>query len=112
TSKGRKEPPRFPKSWATPSSRPPRNAPVNASSSRPTDRGPIILCTLAATTTLDRTRTEQGIPEDYGVRLFAAQSPDGEIGVGVDFRPDPLDGDEVTEQFGTRIMVAPDVAGQ
>lgn len=72
----------------------------------------MIQCTRAAAATLDQTRIEHGVPVEFGVRLFAAQSAEGEVGLGLEFRPEPLDGDEVAEQFGTRIMVAPEVADQ
>lgn len=72
----------------------------------------MIQCTRAAAATLDQARAEQGIPPEFGVRLFAAKSPRGEVGLGLEFRPEPAEGDEVAEQFGTRIMVAPEVAEQ
>ena len=72
----------------------------------------MIHCTRAAAASLDRVREQQGIPSEFGVRLFAARSPQGEVGLGLEFAPDPVEGDEVVEQHGTRFMVAPEVADQ
>ena len=68
-------------------------------------------CTPAAAATLEEVRKQNDLPDDVGVRLFPAQNPDGEVGLGIDFAP-PAAGDEVTEQHGTTLIVAPEINDQ
>ena len=72
----------------------------------------MIQCTRAAAATLDQVREQQGVPSNFGVRLFAAPAPQGQVALGLEFAPGPVEGDEVVEQFGTRLMVAPEVVDQ
>lgn len=72
----------------------------------------MLQCTPAAASTLEGVRQQNDLPESFGVRLFAAPAPDGEVGLGIDFAPQPAEGDAVTEQHGTTIMVAPEISDQ
>ena len=72
----------------------------------------MLQCTPTAAATLENVRAANDIPDDFGVRVFAAQAPDGSVGLGIDFRAEPAAGDAVTEQHGTTIMVAPELADQ
>lgn len=72
----------------------------------------MLQCTPTAAATLEEVRAANDIPDDFGVRIFAAQTPEGEVGLGIDFRAEPAAGDAVTEQHGTTIMVAPELAEQ
>lgn len=72
----------------------------------------MIHCTRAAATSLDQARAQQGVPSDFGVRLFAARSPQGEAGLGLAFVLEPVEGDQIVEQYGTRLMVASEVVDQ
>ena len=72
----------------------------------------MIHCTRAAAANLDQVREQQGILSDFGVRLFAARCPQGEVGSGLELAPAPVKGGVVVEQFRTRLMVAPEVADQ
>ena len=69
-------------------------------------------CTPAATATLEAVRRDNDIPEGFAVRLFPAPAPGGEVALGIDFTADPQPGDDVTEQHGTTVMVAGDIAPQ
>lgn len=69
-------------------------------------------CTQTAATTLRALRRSQGIPDEFGVRIFASELPDGEPGLGIGFTDEPMEGDQVTEQHGTRVFVAQEVAAE
>lgn len=60
---------------------------------------------------LNQARDEQDVPEDYGVRVSAEAGPDGQTGLAVGFAEGPAEGDEVTEQAGTQVFIAEEVAG-
>jgi Fe-S cluster assembly iron-binding protein IscA len=71
----------------------------------------MLQCTPAAAATLEEVRRQNDLPDEFGVRVFAAQSPEGEVGLGIDFAQ-PVAGDEVTEQHGTTLIVASDLQEQ
>jgi Fe-S cluster assembly iron-binding protein IscA len=58
---------------------------------------------------LKTARSEQSVPEEYGVRV---QAPDESRGgaVSLKFTPAPVEGDQVQEADGVRVFVAPEVA--
>lgn len=66
--------------------------------------------TESAVLLLDATKRQQGVPQDFGVRVAGAAAPEGEVGVAISFAEGPADGDVVDEQHGTRVFVAADVA--
>src|SRR5215211_8203977 len=70
--------------------------------------------TSQAAQTLTRAREREGLPENFGVRIFAAPSPDSNSHnravFGFGFVDGPQDGDEVGETEGTNYFVAPEVA--
>jgi Fe-S cluster assembly iron-binding protein IscA len=68
-------------------------------------------CTPAAAATLEQVRKQNAFPEDVGVRLSPAESPDGQVGLSIDFTQ-PAAGDQVTEQHGTTLIVAPEITDQ
>lgn len=72
----------------------------------------MLQCTPAAAATLKTVRERNDIPADFGVRLFATPSPEGGVGLGVDFAGQPAAGDQVTEQHGTTLIVDPAIADQ
>jgi Fe-S cluster assembly iron-binding protein IscA len=72
----------------------------------------MIHCTPAAAAALDQVRELQGVPSSFGVRLFAARSPQGDVALGLEFAPGPVAGDEVAEEHGTQLIVAAEVADQ
>ena len=60
---------------------------------------------------LTQLRRGQDLPEEHGLRVFAeATEPDGEITIGLGFTDAPAQGDQVTEQDGLKVFVAPEVA--
>lgn len=63
-----------------------------------------------AATALEEARSAQDVPEGYGVRIAAQPGPDGQMGIALGFVEQPLEGDEVTEQSGTELYIAPEVA--
>ena len=65
--------------------------------------------TSAAATQLAQARESQGIPDTFGVRVFGEPQPNGGISLGLAFAELPAEDDEVSEQEGTRIFVAPEV---
>lgn len=72
----------------------------------------MLQCTPAAAATLQMVRERNAIPGELGVRLSLAQSPQGEVGLGIDLASQPEAGDQVTEQHGTTLIVAPEVSAQ
>lgn len=71
----------------------------------------MLQCTRSAAATLQELRQRNAIPGN-GVRLFPVQAPDGDVGLGIDFTDQPSAGDEVTQQHGTTVIVAPEVSEQ
>lgn len=63
-----------------------------------------------AAAALANARAAEGIPESYGVRVSGGQQPDGDIVISLSFVDAPEQADEVTEQAGTDVYVAPEVA--
>lgn len=70
----------------------------------------MLQCTQTAATSLRELGRSQGLPESYGVRVFASETPEGDAALGIGFADRPREGDQVTEQHGTRVFVAPEVA--
>jgi Fe-S cluster assembly iron-binding protein IscA len=72
--------------------------------------------TRQAAATLNRAREQEGLPEHFGVRIFAAPGPEsnsnsaGKAMFGFGFVDGPQDGDAVGETEGTSYYVAPEVA--
>jgi Fe-S cluster assembly iron-binding protein IscA len=66
--------------------------------------------THAAATQLADVRRAQGIPDTFGIRVFEQSGAGGEVMLGLQFAEDPSADDVVTEQEGTWVFVAPEVA--
>lgn len=66
--------------------------------------------THAAAELLTELRREQDVPEDHGLRVFAETSNPEEVTIGLGFTATPAAGDQVTEQEGLKVFVAPEVA--
>jgi Fe-S cluster assembly iron-binding protein IscA len=71
----------------------------------------MLTCTPAAAASLEEVRKQNLYPDELGVRIFPAQSPEGEVGLGIDFAQ-PAEGDRVTEQHGTTLIVDPELDEQ
>jgi Fe-S cluster assembly iron-binding protein IscA len=72
----------------------------------------MLQCTPAAVATLQQVREQNSIPETFGVRLFAARSPEGGVGLGIGFVEQPAEGDEITQQHGSTLIVAREVSDE
>ena len=66
--------------------------------------------THAAAELLNEIRREQEVPDDHGLRVFAETSDADEVSIGLGFTETPAAGDQVTEQDGLKVFVAPEVA--
>lgn len=68
--------------------------------------------TSGAASTLAGARAEQGLPDHFGVRIYAdtTASPDTRTTYQFGFVEEPGAYDQVAEAEGTRVFVAPEVA--
>src|SRR3954468_24695540 len=71
--------------------------------------------TSGAAATLTRARENEGLPEHYGIRIFATPAPEANsnqrgAAYGFGFVEGPQAGDEIGETDGTTYFVAPEVA--
>src|ERR671918_463972 len=70
--------------------------------------------TSQAAETLNRAREKEGLPENFGVRIFAAPDPSANSQqatvYGFGFVDGPQEGDAVGQTEGTPYYVAPEVA--
>ncbi|HMC52116.1 MAG TPA: hypothetical protein VKI64_05090 [Acidimicrobiales bacterium] len=66
--------------------------------------------TETAADRIEQVRRGQGLPDSFGVRVSGAAVPDGKVALQVAFSDGPVEGDQVAEQHGTQVFVAPDVA--
>ena len=71
----------------------------------------MLLLTHDAAAEIAEARRAQGVPETFGIRVFGEAQSEGGMDVGLTFAQVPAEDDEVTEQEGTRLFVAPEVAG-
>jgi Fe-S cluster assembly iron-binding protein IscA len=66
--------------------------------------------TESAVSVLREARAAQEVPESFGVRVFAQANENGQAAIALAFTEEPVEGDHVTEQGGTEIYVAPELA--
>ena len=66
--------------------------------------------THGAAALLTELRNGQDVPETYGVRVFPESTQPGEVTIGLGFTDAPAEGDQVTEQDGLKVFVAPELA--
>ncbi len=68
--------------------------------------------TDAAVAALEEARTAQQVPDDHGVRVSAQPDPDDDANtvLALGFIEAPAEGDQVTDQAGTDVYIAPEVA--
>lgn len=64
--------------------------------------------TNEAAQVMDAARQQQDVPAEYGLRVFAQETPEG-TAVQLAFAPEPEEGDEVAESEGQRLFVAPEL---
>lgn len=65
--------------------------------------------TARAATLLKETRSQRGVPENFGLRVGPPVA-DTQSGIQLEFTEGPVAGDEVGETNGLRLFVAPEVA--
>jgi Fe-S cluster assembly iron-binding protein IscA len=70
----------------------------------------VLQITHGAATFLSELRRGQEVPDTYGLRVFPESTEPGEVTIGLGFTDTPLEGDQVTEQDGLRVFVAPELA--
>lgn len=63
----------------------------------------------SAVMVLAAAKRQYGIPLEYGIRVSGAPTPEGELGVRINFTDGPDDGDVVDEQHGATVFVAAEV---
>jgi Fe-S cluster assembly iron-binding protein IscA len=66
--------------------------------------------TRAAALEVAEARRAQGLPDEVGVRVFGQAEPGGELTVELTFVEVPAEDDQVSEQAGTWLFVAPELA--
>lgn len=68
--------------------------------------------TTAAVAALEEARAAQQVPDDHGVRVSAQPDPNdvSSTVLALGFTEEPVEGDQVTDQAGTEIYIAPEVA--
>jgi Fe-S cluster assembly iron-binding protein IscA len=73
---------------------------------------PLLQVSNAAIAALEEARAAQDIPEDHGLRVSAEPDPQDptRMSLGLGFTEQPADGDQVTEQAGTEVYIAPEIA--
>lgn len=54
-------------------------------------------------------RNQQGVPDDYGIRVFPQPSDQG-VQVRLAFAAQPAEDDQIAETEGQRLFVAPELA--
>jgi Fe-S cluster assembly iron-binding protein IscA len=72
----------------------------------------MLQCTPTAAATLDEVRKRNDLPEDYGIRVAVSHAPDGEVGLSIGFTDSPAEGDQVSHQHGTTLIVASEISEQ
>jgi Fe-S cluster assembly iron-binding protein IscA len=65
--------------------------------------------TAEAAELINEVRREQAIPETHGLRIYGRPTGEG-LALNVEFTESPEEGDQITEQQGTQLFVAPEVA--
>ena len=66
--------------------------------------------THAAVLKVDEDRRAQGLPDSVGLRVFGQSQSGGQMSLGLAFADVPAEDDQVTEQEGTKVFLAPEVA--
>lgn len=72
----------------------------------------MLQCTPTAVMTLRQLGRQEGVPANYGLRVSASATSDGQPALAISFVEQPAEGDQVDEQHGTRIFVAREIADQ
>lgn len=65
--------------------------------------------TDSAVSALEEARTGQGVPDDHGVRIGTVPDPNGQPAIALGFVETPQEGDQLVEEAGTQIFLAPEL---
>ena len=65
--------------------------------------------THAAATQVAQARESQGLPDTFGLRIYGEQKSGGGMSLSLAFAETPAPDDQVTEQQGTKLFLAPEV---
>lgn len=65
--------------------------------------------TDSAVAVLEDARKGQGVPAEHGVRIGTQTDPNGQPAIALGFVETPMEGDELIEQSGTKVFVAPEL---
>jgi Fe-S cluster assembly iron-binding protein IscA len=71
----------------------------------------MLALTGRAAASLAEVRSQKGLPDHFGVRIFTSPRRGERATFQVGFVEGPEEGDEVGEKDGTRFFVAPEIAG-
>ncbi len=65
--------------------------------------------TTDAVRLIEEARNAQEVPDSFGIRVFSHADDNGQGSLALAFAEQPAEGDEVTEQAGTEIYLAPEL---
>lgn len=68
--------------------------------------------TQTAAGVLQEARSQQGLPDTYGVRVFAAKTAEDGMALGIGFAEVPAEGDHVVRQQEPPLFISAEVAEQ
>jgi Fe-S cluster assembly iron-binding protein IscA len=70
----------------------------------------VLQVTESAARVVEETRSAGEVPDTYGLRVFAQADDTGQPALALAFAEEPGEDDQVIEQGGTEIYVAPELA--
>ncbi|MPY91974.1 MAG: hypothetical protein GEV08_02605 [Acidimicrobiia bacterium] len=68
--------------------------------------------TQTAASVLQGARSQQGLPDTYGVRVFAAKTAEDEMALQIGFAEVPAEGDHVARQHEPPLFISGEIAEQ
>lgn len=68
--------------------------------------------TQTAANRLQQARSQQGLPDTYGVRVYAAKTAQDEMALAIGFAEAPAEGDLVARQHEPPLFVSGEIAEQ
>jgi Fe-S cluster assembly iron-binding protein IscA len=70
----------------------------------------MLTLTPDATAAVARIRSQRGLPDEYGLRLYTSANADGRRSIQVQLVDAPIEGDEVAASNGANVFVAPELS--
>lgn len=68
--------------------------------------------TRTAANVLQEARSQRGLPDTFGVRVYAAKTAEDEMAVAIGFAEVPAEGDHVAREHEPPLFVSGDIAEQ